>query len=165
MLLTQTFKSISTNIFVTLFWSITTEKDNNDWSIVNYIRTTKLPDNTVSNRISQCQYHINIILVFSPALHKFKQRSIAGRARLSPKLLYAIPGEKMGRTGLHTCILQLFNGLNLMDLKGQTAPKMLLSHRANQSHLIVLNQLFADELLQIKRYSLRKLVLWSCISS
>lgn len=52
------------------------------------------------------------------------------RARHSPKLLYAIPGEKVGRTVLHTCLLQLFNGPKLMNLKDQTAPKCI-SHRAN----------------------------------
>ena len=47
---------------------------------------------------------LKIILTWGPALHKHKQ-SIASTARLSLKLLYAIPGEKMGCTGLHTWIL------------------------------------------------------------
>lgn len=62
----------------------------------------------------------NIIVLNGP---KFKQRRTGGRDGFTLKLLYAIPGEKMGRTGLHTCILQPFNGLHLIKLKGQTAPK------------------------------------------
>lgn len=84
----------------------------------------------------------NIIVLNGP---KFKLRRTGGGDGFTLKLLYAIPGEKMGRTGLHTCILQVFNGLHLMKLKGQTAPKSV-SITINFTWLFYFQVFFTNEL-------------------
>lgn len=90
--------------------------------IVNY--------HTILKARSQFWY-ITMTLILGSALHKWKQTSTADGARWSLRLLHAAPAEKMGRVGLHTCILLLFNGHNLMHMIkfSPTAPNSVMTNR------------------------------------
>lgn len=89
----------------------------------------ELPHNTQNPTRSQFWY-ITMTIIFGSALHKWKQTSTADGARWSLRLLHAVPAEKMGRVGLHTCVLLLFNGHNLMNMIkfSPTAPNSVMTN-------------------------------------